>query len=157
MGEEIRVHDIALTSGETIPAAFIRPENEQPGITTVHGEILEVPTIDFSNDNEEKLVGEVAKAARDWGMFQVVNHGIPDEVVSSLQGVGKEFFELPRAEKEAYAKEPGSKSLEGYGTKLQKEMEGKQGWVDHLFHKIWPPSAINYKFWPQNPPSYRLI
>lgn len=157
MGEEIRVYDIALTTGETIPAAFIRPENEQPGITTVHGETLEVPTIDFSDDNKEKLVGEVAKAARDWGMFQVVNHGIPDEVISRLQGVGKEFFELPRAEKEACAKEPGSKSLEGYGTKLQKEMEGKQGWVDHLFHKIWPPPAINYKFWPQNPPSYRLI
>ncbi len=68
--------------------------------------------------------------------------------------MGKEFFELPQEEKEVYAKPPGSK--EGYGTFLQKEMEGKKGWVDHLFHKIWPPSSINYQFWPKNPPSYRF-
>ncbi|KAG6390381.1 hypothetical protein SASPL_148115 [Salvia splendens] len=42
----------------------------------------------------------------------------------------------------------------GYGTSLQKEIEGKKGWVDHLFHKIWPSSAVNYNFWPKNP-SYR--
>ena len=89
--------------------------------------------------------------------MQVVNHGIPNEVMENLRRVGKEFFELPQEEKEVYAKPHDSKSMEGYGTKLQKEIEGKKGWVDHLFHNIWPPSAINYKFWPNNPPSYRYI
>ena len=61
---------------------------------------------------------------------------------------------LEEEEKELVAKIPGS--VEGYGTLLQKEIQGKKGWVDHLFHKVWPPSAINYRFWPQNPPSYRF-
>lgn len=103
----------------------------------------------------EKLVREVAEASREWGMFQVVNHGIPPHVITRLQAVGKDFFELPQEEKEAYAKPPASQSVEGYGTSLQKELQGKKGWVDHLFHKIWPPSSINYRFWPTNPPSYR--
>lgn len=161
MGKDRRVHDIALASIETIPPEFIirSSENDQPSdnITAVpRGGVLEIPTVGFGDPDVEKVLVGVAEASRKWGMFQVVNHGIPDEVIRKLQEVGKEFFELPREEKELYAKAPDSKSLEGYGTKLQKEVNGKKGWVDHLFHKIWPPSAINYSFWPQNPPSYRL-
>lgn len=145
----------------TIPAEFIRSENEQPGITTVHGKVLEVPTIDFSDPDEEKLIVQITEASSNWGMYQIMNHDIPSEVISKLQAVGKEFFELPQEEKEAYAKPPDSGSIEGYGTKLFKEIsEGditKKGWVDNLFNKIWPPSVINYQFWPKNPPSYRLV
>lgn len=85
-----------------------------------------------------------------------MNHEIPSDVIAKLQEVGRQFFELPQEERELYAKQPGQKSVEGYGTKLQKEIEGKKGWVDHLFNKIAPPSAIDYKFWPKNPPNYRF-
>lgn len=152
-----RVHEVALLSRESIPEEFIRSKNEQPGITTVQGKVLEVPTVDFSDPDEEKVVRQVEEASREWGMFQVVNHEIPSEVIRKLQAVGKDFFELPTEEKEVYAKLPDSNSLEGYGTKLQKEVDGKKGWVDHLFNRIWPPSAINFRFWPKNPPSYRFI
>lgn len=152
-----RVQEIASLSKcmDTIPSEYIRSENEQPAITTFHGVVLEVPVIDLSDPDEGKIVGLISEASREWGIFQVVNHGIPDEVIRKLQQVGKEFFELPLEEKELVAKIPGSQSIEGYGTRLQKEVGGKKGWVDHLFHIIWPPSAINYRFWPKNPPSYR--
>ncbi|KAL0438061.1 UNVERIFIED_CONTAM: Flavonol synthase/flavanone 3-hydroxylase [Sesamum latifolium] len=154
-----RVQSIASLSKntDTIPPEFIRSENEQPAATTLHGVVLEVPVIDLglTDDSNEKTIAElISEASRDWGMFQVVNHGIPDQTISNLQRVGLEFFELPRAERELIAKTPES-GIEGYGTTLQKEVEGKKGWVDHLFHKIWPPSAVNYRFWPKNPPSYR--
>lgn len=156
--EVLRVQTIASKSKDaSIPAMFLRPETEQPGTTTVHGVNLEVPIIDFSNPDQEKVVREIEEASREWGMFQIVNHEIPSHVIRKLQSVGREFFELPQEEKELYAKPPGSDSLEGYGTKLQKEVNGKKGWVDHLFHIIWPPSSINYRFWPKNPSSYRLV
>lgn len=157
MKEILRVHDIANKYKETIPVEFIRSENEQPGITTVKGELLEVPTIDLNESDEKKMLNQIVEASHDWGMFQVVNHDIPSELISKLQSVGKNFFDLPKEEKELYAKPPNSKSVEGYGTFLQKELEGKKAWVDHLFHKIWPPSVINYRFWPQNPPNYRYL
>ncbi|GAB2224095.1 hypothetical protein Droror1_Dr00004842 [Drosera rotundifolia] len=138
-----------------IPPEFIRSETEQPAITTVHGSVLEVPLIDLSDKGEEKVVDLIAKASTEWGIFQVVNHGISSEVIKRLQDAGREFFKLPQTEKEAYARPPDSKVMEGYGTTLQKEVEGKRGWVDHLFHRTWPPSAINYKFWPKNPSYYR--
>ncbi|WCJ44605.1 2-oxoglutarate (2OG) and Fe(II)-dependent oxygenase superfamily protein [Euphorbia peplus] len=154
--EVARVQDIAHSFAEsTIPEAFIRSENEQPCLTTVQGVELSVPIIDVSDPDQANVDRLMIDASEKWGMFQIVNHGIPDEVIRNLQRVGKEFFELPQNEKEFYAKEEGS--IEGYGSFLQKEMEGKKGWVDHLFHRIWPPNVINYKFWPQNPPSYREV
>ncbi|XP_052204028.1 flavonol synthase/flavanone 3-hydroxylase-like [Diospyros lotus] len=151
------VQTVASATTNTIPSQFIRPENEQPGITTFHGRDPEVPVIDLSNPDEEKLTGQIVEASCKWGMFQVVNHGIPSDSITKLQKVGEQFFELSQEEKEVYAKPPDAKSVEGYGTKLQKDVEGKKGWVDHLFHKIWPPTAIDYKFWPKNPPSYREV
>nr|WGJ63359.1 flavonol synthase FLS1 [Hypericum monogynum] len=151
--EVARVQNVASMFKDTIPDAFIRLECEQPAITTVPGVNLEVPVIDLSDPDEEKTRRAIVEASEQWGMFQLVNHGIPDEVISELQRVGKEFFGLSQEEKETYGKLPGS--VEGYGTLLQKEVEGKKGWVDHLFHKIWPSEVINYRFWPKNPPSYR--
>nr|A0A4D6Q440.1 RecName: Full=Flavonol synthase 1; Short=CcFLS1 [Crocosmia x crocosmiiflora]QCF41219.1 flavonol synthase [Crocosmia x crocosmiiflora] len=136
---------------DTIPSEFIRSEHEQPGKTTFDGPIPEIPVIDLGD--KDGIVGAVAEAAREWGLFQIINHGIPVEVIKELQRVGKEFFELPQEEKEVYAMD--MVTMEGYGTKLQKETEGKKAWVDHLFHNIWPESRINYNFWPQNPPDYR--
>ncbi|CAM8878146.1 unnamed protein product [Rhodiola kirilowii] len=155
--EVVRVQAIASSamSKDTIPLEFIRSESEQPAITTVHGASLEVPVINFNEPDQTKLVHLVMEASREWGLFQIVNHEIPDEAIKKLQEVGRGFFELPTEEKEKYAKPADSKSMEGYGTKLQKEVEGKKGWVDHLFHKIWPPSACNFRFWPENPPAYR--
>ncbi|XP_073290088.1 flavonol synthase/flavanone 3-hydroxylase [Primulina huaijiensis] len=158
--EAERVQSIASFSKHmnTIPSEFIRSENEQPAATTLRGVVLQVPVIDlnqkYHSNDEENLIKLVAEASKEWGIFQVVNHGIPDEVIAKLQRVGREFFELPKEEKELVAK-TGESGIEGYGTSLQKEVEGKKGWVDHLFHKIWPPPEINYKFWPKNPPEYR--
>ncbi|KAK7385227.1 hypothetical protein VNO78_30941 [Psophocarpus tetragonolobus] len=153
-----RVQTIASQSkDDDILNMFVRAENEQPGMTTIHGVNLEVPIIDFTNPDEEKVVHEIAEACRDWGIFLIVNHEIPDDVISKLRSVGKEFFELPQKEKETIAKIEGSNSIEGYGTKLQKEVDGKKGWVDHLFHIVWPPSSVNHNIWPKNPPSYRLV
>nr|ALG75883.1 flavonol synthase [Carthamus tinctorius]ATZ81758.1 FLS1 [Carthamus tinctorius] len=155
-----RVQEIASLSSlnGTIPKEYIRAVTEQPAITTIHGVLLEVPVIDLSLPDAEKLVASISEASKEWGIFQVVNHGIPSELISRLQKVGREFFELPLEEKETIAKPANMKDgIEGYGTKLQKEVEGKKGWVDHLFHRVWPPSVINYNFWPKNPPTYREI
>ncbi|KAH6782695.1 flavonol synthase 1 [Perilla frutescens var. frutescens] len=140
---------------DTIPPEFIRSSSEQPAASTLHGVRLEVPVIDLGCGDDEKMRRLVSEASSDWGLFQVVNHGIPDEVIAKLQEVGKQFFELPKEEKELIAKTPNS-GIEGYGSSLQKEIEGKRGWVDHLFHNVWPPAAINYNFWPKNP-SYRSL
>ena len=72
-----RVQSIAYLSKcmDTIPVEFIRAETEQPAITSVHGEVLEVPVVNIGGDgseDEENVVRLVAEAASKWGLFQVL-------------------------------------------------------------------------------------
>ncbi|CAL9180549.1 unnamed protein product [Musa hybrid cultivar] len=154
-----RVQAIAsvCAANGAMPPEFIRSEHEQPGITTYRGPAPEIPVIDLAGANQDQLTIAVAEASREWGIFQLLNHGIPGEVIRELQRVGMEFFELPQEEKEKYAMVPGSGSLEGYGTKLQKELEGKKAWVDFFFHYVSPPSRVNHAIWPKKPADYRQV
>ncbi|ERM97315.1 hypothetical protein AMTRI_Chr04g183840 [Amborella trichopoda] len=151
--EVLRVQSIASRTLDTIPSKFIRPESERPDVGRI-GRAPQLPVIDLSNPDQESLVQDMAKAAQEWGIFQIINHGIPQQVVEELQRVGKEFFELPQVEKERIARNSASPALEGYGTQLQKDLQGKLSWVDFLFHNIWPPSRINFDKWPKKPASY---
>ncbi|XP_052137359.1 flavonol synthase 1-like [Oryza glaberrima] len=82
----------------------------------------------------------VAEAAAEWRLFQVVNHGVP-AAVAELQRVGREFFALPQEEKARYAMDASTGKMEGYGSKLQKDLEGKKTWADFFFHNDAPPGT----------------
>lgn len=45
------------------------------------------------------LLDQIEAASRDWGFFQVVNHGVPPELLRRALKVSKEFFDLPPEEK----------------------------------------------------------
>ncbi|RLN07444.1 flavonol synthase/flavanone 3-hydroxylase [Panicum miliaceum] len=153
MGEAHRsVQDLAASLG-ALPPEFVRPEHEQPAATTFPGGAApDAPVIDLS---EPGCGARVAAAARDWGLFQVVNHGVPSPVVAELQRVGRAFFALPREEKERYAMDPASGRIEGYGTRLQRDLEGKKTWNDFFFHVVAPPAKVDHGAWPRSPPGYR--
>ncbi|KAM0919165.1 hypothetical protein ACQ4PT_008369 [Festuca glaucescens] len=121
--------------------------------TVVRSEPPEIPLIDMSSP----YAGcSMADAARQWGIFQAVNHGVPKEALSELQRVGREFFSLPQAERQRYAMDPSSGKTEGYGSTLQQDgPDGKKTWSDFLFHNVSPPAAVNHAAWPENPAGYR--
>nr|QLM00656.1 flavonol synthase [Ziziphora clinopodioides subsp. bungeana] len=131
-----RVQSIASLSKQanTIPSEFIRSENEQPAASTLHGVVLEIPVIDLGLDSDhEKITRLISEASQEWGIFQVVNHGIPDEAMAKLQRVGREFFELPKEEKELIAKTPDS-GIEGevneeYAKKVLEVSEKVMTWL----------------------------
>ncbi|XP_010444270.1 PREDICTED: probable flavonol synthase 5 isoform X3 [Camelina sativa] len=137
-----RDHD---TSSSSLPSL-----TKQLADTTLGGS-ADVPVVDLSVSDEGFLVREVVKASEEWGVFQVVNHGIPTEQMQQLQVAGKQFFDLPETEKDAVAKE---EDFEGY---KRKYLGGINNWDEHLFHRLSPPSIINYKYWPKNPPQYREV
>ncbi|WOL06571.1 flavonol synthase/flavanone 3-hydroxylase-like [Canna indica] len=145
-----------LRSQDAVPPEFVRTADEQPGATTYRGvQPPAIPVVDLAAMDHAQAVDAIAAAARDWGMFQLVNHGIPAEVVAHLQRVGREFFELPPEKKEVRLQDPKSGSIEGYGTQISKDLNGKKAWGDFLFHIVWPPSRINHDYWPRQPSSYR--
>ncbi|CAA7411086.1 unnamed protein product [Spirodela intermedia] len=87
-------------------------------------------------------------------MMQIVNHGIPQELIKRMQEAGERFFSLPIEEKERYANDQSSGNIQGYGSKLANNASGRRAWQDYFFHLAYPEEKANYSIWPKEPANY---
>ncbi|KAL5984861.1 hypothetical protein ACLOJK_038697 [Asimina triloba] len=82
-----------------VDLAFVQAIEHRP---TLKGfEAGGIPLIDLSPLNSSSpdglhgLIAEVGAACRDWGFFQVINHGIPSDLHRRIESETKKFFHLP--------------------------------------------------------------
>lgn len=79
-----------IDSGVTeVPKIFIRsPEEIAEELARRKSTDLQIPVIDISDikgsEGREKVVNEIRIASEEWGFFQVVNHGIPRNVLDGM-------------------------------------------------------------------------
>jgi isopenicillin N synthase-like dioxygenase len=59
-----------------------------------------VPVIDIETLRHSDTLAELDAACRNWGFFQVTNHGIADSVLADLRAAMRGFFALPAAAKQ---------------------------------------------------------
>ncbi|KAK6246266.1 hypothetical protein SCA6_009356 [Theobroma cacao] len=60
---------------------------------------MAIPVLDFSQLNGEeraKTLAQIANACEEWGFFQLVNHGIPEELLERVKKVSTKFYKLER-------------------------------------------------------------
>lgn len=149
------MQSLASVGLQELPNQFVRPLHERPANSkAIEG--VEVPNISLSQPTEV-VVEQLSLACREWGFFLLTDHGVSPDLIGRLQEVGCEFFKLPTEEKEKYANDPTTGTMEGYGTKMTKNLDQKVEWIDYYFHVMCPPSRVNYKLWPENPPAYREV
>jgi isopenicillin N synthase-like dioxygenase len=55
----------------------------------------EIPIIDLSNPDQSQLIDQLHRACSTWGFFQLINHGIPSQLLDSFRQVICNFFALP--------------------------------------------------------------
>ncbi|KAI0500833.1 hypothetical protein KFK09_019050 [Dendrobium nobile] len=152
------VQALAANLGPEIPDVYVRPERKDDivaGDEEDSGESF--PVIDFGRLFDSKCSEEEAaklhSACQGWGFFQLVNHGIPEDLISKLRQDTEEFFKLPLEEKEKIALLPGQ--TEGYGQIFYQSKEQKLDWGDRLAIVTFPPNYKQLRFWPTNPPFFR--
>ena len=63
-----------------------------------------IPVIDIGRLQDRRTLEALDTACRDWGFFQVVNHGIAQSTVDRLMSESRAFFALPDAEKQAISR-----------------------------------------------------
>ena len=93
-----------------IPRIFIRPDDELAEELTTHQNNFQVPVVDLDGIRDkrlEEIVDQVRAASETWGFFQVVNHGIPLDVLEKvLDGAQKFHDEDLEVKKEFYSRDP---------------------------------------------------
>lgn len=156
---------MASSGIQAIPKEYVRPQEELNSIGNVFEEEKkeegpQVPTIDLRDiDSEDEAVRqkcreELKKAAVDWGVMHLVNHGISDELINRVKIAGKQFFDLSVEEKEKYANDQASGKIQGYGSKLANNASGQLEWEDYFFHLVYPEDKRDLSIWPKTPSDY---
>ncbi|KAJ0987670.1 hypothetical protein J5N97_006026 [Dioscorea zingiberensis] len=138
---------------------YIKPATERPSIDTgLSNNNLQIPVIDLGRLAEgvvecRATMKAISDACREWGFFQVVNHGVSLELMARMREIWRAFFHLPMEKKQLYANSP--KTYEGYGSRLGVDKAAILDWGDYFYLHLLPNSIKNIDKWPSLPTSCR--
>ncbi|KAF6153647.1 hypothetical protein GIB67_027514 [Kingdonia uniflora] len=153
----VRVQSLSDTSLTEIPDRYIKPPTERPSIYAPDAAI-NIPIIDLGGLNGDsklrrKTLDQISKACREWGFFQILNHGVSHELMRRTREVWRGFFNLPPVVKQGYANSP--KTYEGYGSRLGVQKGAKLDWSDYYYLHYLPLCLKDLEKWPAHPSSCR--
>lgn len=142
-----------VDSGVTkVPDRYIQPPQERIIHKLVHeGHVEEhYSPIDLSKldgPDHDQVVEAIARAAETLGFFQVVNHGVPLELLESLKEAAHRFFSQPPEKKAVYLKGLSPTPLVKYGTSFVPEKEKALEWKDYI-SMTYNNDSDALHFWP---------
>ncbi|KAL5577102.1 hypothetical protein UlMin_018801 [Ulmus minor] len=129
------VQELAKETLDKVPERYVRPDQDPPIISDANHSLLQVPVIDMSNlFSQESGQSELEKlhlACKDWGFFQLINHGVRPSLVESVKEGIEQLFNLPIEEKEKFRQKPGD--MEGLGQAFVDSEEQKLDWADMFY------------------------
>ncbi|KAA3468892.1 hyoscyamine 6-dioxygenase-like [Gossypium australe] len=102
------------------------------------------------------VVQQILEASQEFGFFQVINHGVSENLVNDTMNVFKEFLELPAEDKAGIYSEDLKRPCRLYTSSPNFNREKVHLWRDNLRHPCHPLEDC-VKIWPQKPTRYRDI
>ncbi|XP_044462661.1 probable 2-oxoglutarate-dependent dioxygenase SLC1 [Mangifera indica] len=145
---------------ENVPTKYILPPLERPNLsytsTNSSSHNLNLPIIDFSQlqgSNRSHVLNSLATACEEYGFFQLVNHGIPNQVISNMFDVAKRFFKLPFEERSKYMSTDMGSAVR-CGTSFNQNKDSVFCWRDFLKLSCQPYSDV-LPLWPSSPTDLR--
>ncbi|XP_010089186.2 protein SRG1, partial [Morus notabilis] len=141
----------------TVPSRYIRPDQYDKTSNKIIS-VSEIPVINFQNllchgELSESELASFHSACRDWGFFQLINHGISSSLVEKIKTDIQDFFNLPMEEKKKLWQHSGE--VEGFGQAFVKSEEQKLDWNDIFFLTTLPVSLRKPHLFPKLPTPFR--
>ncbi|KAJ9690870.1 hypothetical protein PVL29_013163 [Vitis rotundifolia] len=152
------VQELAKDSLTTVPPRYLRPEQDPPFSShTSTTPLPHIPVIDFhcllSGDGVESELEKLHHACKEWGFFQLKNHGVSSSLMEKVKAEIQEFFNLPMEEKRKFWQQPGQ--IEGFGQAFVVSEEQKLDWGDLFFMVTLPPHLRKPHLFPKLPLPFR--
>ncbi|KAJ1399934.1 Oxoglutarate/iron-dependent dioxygenase [Sesbania bispinosa] len=134
------VQEIAKEAQTTkVPDRYVRPHQERP-ILSPTTPLPQVPVIDLtkllSQDHKGPELERLHHACKEWGFFQLINHGVNTSLLENVKKGAQQFFNLPMEEKKKFEQREGDS--EGYGQLSVASEDQKLEWGD-TFHMLTLP------------------
>ncbi|XP_021295805.1 protein SRG1-like [Herrania umbratica] len=149
------IQEILRNDSQSVPDRYIQEHKDRPQVSENLHASLDIPVLDFSllakGDEDERR--KLDLACKEWGFFQITNHGVAKEVLHKMKTAVAAFFELPLQEKKKYAM--AANDLQGYGQAYVVSEEQKLDWNDLIFLITFPTEKRNFKFWPVTSPGFK--
>ncbi|KAL6844396.1 hypothetical protein ACP4OV_026069 [Aristida adscensionis] len=127
---------------EQLPSDDLHPAPPMPVINLGH--------LSLDSATRSHVVNDLAKACRDLGYFQVINHGISQSVMDAAVEAASDFFELPSEKKEEFASDDLRQPVR-YDTSSKDSISMSRAFLKHYAH----PLSDWIQDWPQQPSIYR--
>ncbi|XVF40228.1 hypothetical protein PTKIN_Ptkin01aG0094900 [Pterospermum kingtungense] len=153
------VQELAKEHLTKLPSRYLRTDDEDPPFSSIAKFESQVPVIDMqklSSTDLKVLELELEKlhhSCKEWGFFQLINHGVSSELVENVKQGIQEFFNLPMAEKKKFWQKPDE--LEGFGQAFVQSEEQKLDWGDMFFMLTLPTHLRKPHLFPKLPPPFR--
>ncbi|XP_054821150.1 protein DOWNY MILDEW RESISTANCE 6-like isoform X2 [Prosopis cineraria] len=140
---------------QPVPEDYVFPPQIRPGSVRVPiGESFPVIDLSEAEKGDRTLtMQKILKAAHEFGFFQVINHGIPNNLINETMSVLKEFFQLP-AEAKQHLEGSGMKDFRFIRNSVTYAAENVHIWRDCLKHPCHPLERWQH-MWPQAPARYQ--
>ncbi|KAA0057671.1 hypothetical protein IC582_023796 [Cucumis melo] len=158
----VRVQSLSESGCSVVPSRYIKPPSDRPTVFSAASAAMNIPIIDihgFALDQDDSLrqtiLSQVSDACRNWGFFQIINHGIRAELLDGVRRAWYDFFKLPVEMKQVYANSP--KTYEGYGSRLGVQKGAILDWSDYFFLHYLPSHLKDHTKWPAMPASIREL
>ncbi|XP_048319298.2 protein DOWNY MILDEW RESISTANCE 6-like isoform X1 [Ziziphus jujuba] len=137
---------------------LILPEGLRPKLSQV-STLASIPIIDLNEDQHGhgNIVQKISQACEEYGFFQVINHGVPEELCTRMMNTITEFFNLPPEEKAQFFSTDPTKEVRIFNFYLKvKDQENVKMWSES-FSQPWHPHDNFSDLLPKNPPQYREV
>ncbi|KAL0401008.1 UNVERIFIED_CONTAM: Flavanone 3-dioxygenase 3 [Sesamum latifolium] len=138
-----------------VPECYkVQPEHR----TDLDSKLADVPLINLDGMSDDParrsiIIQEIANACRCYGFFQVVNHGISQEILDGALSAAAGFFKLPNSGKTKFMSSDVHEPVR-YGTSVRDGVDKVQFWRVFLKHYAHPLKDW-IGLWPDNPHDYR--
>ncbi|XP_049382383.1 protein SRG1-like [Solanum stenotomum] len=150
------VQQLAKGSPENVPARYLRDDDQlllvPPMMKFDH---YNIPIINMESllRSDEFEFNKLDSACREWGFFQVINHGVSGTLVEKVKKDTQDFFNLPLEEKEMLKQADGD--MDGYGQAFVVSEDQKLDWADMFFLTTLPTQFRKQHIFPHLPQPFR--
>nr|GMD08285.1 protein SRG1-like [Ipomoea batatas] len=150
------VQQLAKENPTVVPTRYIRDGIESPAPLF---SAADFPVIDLQKLLSENSGGDSSEleklhlACKDWGFFQLINHGVESSLVEKTKNEVQQLFNLPLEEKKKYGKVAGDP--QGFGQLFVVSEDQKLDWADLFYIRTLPPYVRSPHLFPKLPEPFR--